>query len=266
VNAVTGLVERLDGQVDFGLALFPDYERERTVDPLAACTTGGTLIEPMPNASDAISDVLDRTVPAGNTPTASTLATIAGAGIADPDGRQTLLLLVTDGAPNCSAEPVSACTCTTSTSSCQPEHCLDNSAVDQVRSLAGSGVQTYVIGFRTSRWQEVLDAMAAAGGTGRDMHFPVENESELDAAFAEITGGVLSCSYELDSVPEDIQYVRVVVDGAEAQHESVMSGDGWRLVGDRTVEIIGPTCDALRDTSSGHTVEISVECDPVFLI
>jgi hypothetical protein len=267
VSAVRDLTERLDGAAEFGLTLFPNYTGSLTgtVDPVAACTRGEVFLDVGPMNAGPIGDVLSMSSPDGNTPTRVTLEEVHRVSF-DPDREPPVVLLVTDGAPNCAPAPPAVCECTAGSALCNPEHCLDHGAVDAVAALAADGLRTYVIGFNTSEWTNILNQMAAAGGTGHDTYFPVEDGPALEAALAEITGTLLSCSYELDEAPYDIQYVRVVVDGVEVEHESRDPARGWRLQGDTTIELVGDACDALRDTSRGHTVEIAVECDPVFLI
>jgi hypothetical protein len=266
VDAVEDLTERLNGAAEFGLTLFPNYTGSGLgVDPVLACTQGEVFVDLGPDHAGPIGDVLGDTRPDGNTPTRATLEEVRRATF-DPDRERPVVLLVTDGAPNCPSAAPATCTCTSGQDPCSPEHCLDHQAVDAVSALAADGVSTYVIGFNTSDWTNILNEMAAAGATGHDTYFPVEDGPALEAALAEITGTLLSCSYELEEAPYDIQYVRVVVDGAEVEHESRNSERGWRIEGDTTIELVGEACDALRDTSRGHTVEIAVECDPVFLI
>lgn len=75
---------------------------------------------------------------------------------------------------------------------------------------------TYVIGYDTGEWVEVLDRMAAAGDTGRSMHFPVGDQASLESALRAVAGSVVSCTYELVP-PGDVHYVRVTVDGVDVR-------------------------------------------------
>jgi hypothetical protein len=206
------------------------------------------------------------------TPTATSLqaagAALAASGL---DGRF-YVILITDGAPNCNAGLAGAtCECVgADPDSCasQPKLCMDDDrTVAAITDLAGVGISTFVIGYDTSVWAPVLDRMAAAGGTSYTTHVEVTDQASLVTALGEIAGGLLSCTYELADAPGDYHYVRVVIDGHDVPHESVHPsgpGSGWRLVGDRTVEILGIECDALR-LEGEHDVTITRECDPVVL-
>jgi len=177
------------------------------------------------------------------------------------------ILLVTDGAPNCnSALDGFSCTCTGPSCLLNNLNCLDDArTVAAIESAAAAGVGTYVIGYDTGSWASVLDAMAAAGGTGRTTHFPVGDGASLETALRDIGGSVVSCTYELEMPPGDIRYVRVTVDGMDVDHESVSGdGNGWRLEGDRTITLIGDDCDDLKDGES-HDISIVVECTPIII-
>lgn len=124
-------------------------------------------------------------------------------------------------------------------------------------------IGTYVIGYDTGEWVEVLDRMAAAGDTGRSTHFPVGDQASLESALRAVAGSVVSCTYELAMPPGDVHYVRVTVDGVDVPHESARSeGNGWVLEGDRRVTLVGSACDALKD-GEAHAIGIVVECEPV---
>jgi hypothetical protein len=189
------------------------------------------------------------------------------------------VLLVTDGAPNCNdaADPAS-CACTRSpVEFCrggdpgigaeiepQPKLCLDDAAsVAEIRSLAGAGIKTLVIGYDTTAWSPTLDAMAAAGDTGRLTHYPVSDGVALQAALEAASAFVVTCTFELTEAPPSDRYVSVQVDSARLGHVTQTGGSsGWRLVGDRTVELVGETCRSVSDGRE-HDVVIVRECEPV---
>ncbi len=268
VRAVENLTESLNEQVAFGLASFPDYEPGADQGPFQppdleqACTVGSLKVDTALGTADAIARELATTTVHGNTPTAATLRDVAGS-LAGPDLSPSIVVLVTDGAPNCPATPQVACECSTGDGECFPEHCLDYGAVDAVREVAERGSPVYVVGFRTSRWVRILDMMAQAGGTGRDQHIVASDGAELERALAEIAGSVLPCSYELDEAPPSLGFVQVTLNGEMLGHETVTPERGWRLVGDRTIELTGGACDLVRDVSLSREVKITVECEPV---
>lgn len=270
VDAVTEFTGSFDERIRFGLMLFanPDAPAGQTL-----CGAGKVDVPVAYQQGAAIGGALagapgDKT--GSWTPTADSLAA-AGAWLnaSGLDGAR-YLLLVTDGAPNCNAGLSGAsCTCVGSDpASCasQPKLCLDDKRTVQViEDLAAQGVHTFVVGYDTSAWAGVLDAMASAGQTGYTQHFEVGSAAGLASALESIAGGLASCTFELETPPGDVVYVRVTVDGQSIPHESkhpAGPGHGWRLVGDRTVELIGPDCAHLRDGAE-HAVTVIRECEPV---
>jgi hypothetical protein len=111
-------------------------------------------------------------------------------------------------------------------------------------------------------WADVMDRMAAEGGTSFTRHIPVRDGASLEGALRDIGGSVVSCSYDLAMPPGDIHYVRVTVDGTDVAHESVASGGGWRLEGDRTITLYGRACEGVQD-GEAHHIDVVVECTPV---
>ncbi len=276
VGAVRELVGTLEERVAFGLATFPNVELDRFGRfpiPIpgpgsleSACDAGEVDVAPVLNAAQPIGEALRDDAPFGNTPTTSTLRGV-GTLVGGPDTASQLVVLVTDGAPNCGASPpATGCRCTNFEASCPPEACLDPDAVTAVAEIAARGTPVYVVGFRTSEFRDVLDQMAAAGGTGRTTHIPANDATELTEALSRISGSVLPCSHELEAPPVDISFVRVTIDGVQVDHESVAGPDGWRLDGDRTIELRGASCESLRDTTRARELEITVECEQVTLI
>lgn len=263
VMAVETVTATLEDRLEFGLMLFGSDEE---------CGTGAVRVAPAPMNAAAIRTALTGSPDAmtgGGTPTAlsldaarTALATVAGA---------RYVLLVTDGAPNCnsSLDP-SSCRCTAPGGGCgwagDGLNCLDDArAVAAVRALREAGINTFVIGYDTAMWADVMDRMAAEGGTPYTRHIAVSDRASLEGALRDIGGSVVSCSFDLSSPPGDVRYVRVTVDGRMVDHESVrMDGNGWRLEGDRTVTLQGADCAGVQD-GMPHTIEVVVECTPVII-
>jgi hypothetical protein len=270
VEAVQNVTGSLEGRLRFGLMRFPGEPST------SSCSTGKVAV---PTSLDNASDIEDAlsgdpgTLTGGGTPTAVSLAE-AGNELDKASGDK-YVLLVTDGAPACNSDlDPETCTCVVPPSApsreeaCNlPENCLDDErTLTTIQDLASQGIGTYVIGFDTDRWSGVLDEMAAAGNTGRDTHIPVGDQSTLESALRDVSESTVPCTYELDMAPSDIQYVRVELDGTMVDHVSVSEdGSGWQLSGDKTVELVGGTCDTIQDGTQ-HQLNITVECEPVQLI
>lgn len=257
VMAINAATTALQDRVDFGLMLFPSD---------ASCGAGTVTVPVASMNASAIAGALSgdpMMMVRGGTPIAATLRA-ARAELASLEG-DSYVLLVTDGAPNCaSGQNGFTCRCTGGSCLINALNCLDDTnAVAAVQELAAAGIGTYVIGYDTGEWVEVLDRMASAGGTGNTAHFPVGDQASLETALRDIAGSVVSCTYELAMPPGDIRYVRVTVDGTDVPHESASGdGSGWVLEGDRTVTLVGSACDSLKD-GAPHDIGIVVECEPV---
>lgn len=268
--AINSLATELDPVVAFGLAMYPAVNPTGPASQENFCSTGEVVTGFAVDNADAVEGDLAAAYVFGNTPTAASLIavrnTLAATPKADPASPR-IVVLVTDGAPNCGDPAGSRCVCTASSSGlCHRLHCLDDdNTVAAIEGLAADGVAVYVIGFAVSGWDTVLDRMAAAGGTGRSAHIPAENTSELQEALSSVTYEALPCRYELDEVPANLSYVKVVLDGDQVNPVSASPDRGWQIAGDE-IELVGEACDTLRDPSQSHALDITIECAPVPLI
>jgi hypothetical protein len=122
--------------------------------------------------------------PKGGTPTSGSLKFVGSKFTSDPNERDQIVILLTDGLPNCNDTneyngTQAECRCTVASSQCaaesNPYHrrgCLDkNASVREVKDLQARGIKTFVIGFgaETSSGDgpAVLNEMALAGGFAR---------------------------------------------------------------------------------------------------
>ncbi len=204
--------------VRLGLALFP-------TDSMCGATASITRDLPSPSTADdgaatdacatASSGVLSSVqaiTPAGGTPTSISLAFLGSAPsfTSTGDGRSGVVVLITDGLPNCNpsnpntcADPL-ACQCTLSScgfsgSTFCTTGCLDQAAsVAQIRALKSQGISTAVVGIGASvggNTALTLSAMAREGGlacTGPARclsgAWHVSSAADLAAVLADITG------------------------------------------------------------------------------
>ena len=267
VGAINAFTMNLEDQVRFGLLLFPEIADSTSCQP----ATGRFALPPASGAAAEIRDELSgrpEFLVGGGTPTAETLVT-AGEMLAEADG-DGYVVLITDGAPNCNVR-LNPNTCVCTNPPCfSGDNCLDDAnSVAAVEALASAGIRTFVIGYDAAdlapAFRNTLTSMAQAGGTGRDDYFNVSDQTSLEAAFDAIGGSVISCTHQLNDPVSDVRYVRVTVDGETVGHTSTAGdGSGWELQGDRTIEILGDDCDALRD-GGAHDVNIVVECEPIII-
>jgi hypothetical protein len=253
VGAVKSLTQMFEARVNFGLTVFPGPQQGgRQAD---ACATGTLRVPLGLKTATAIATELDMTMPTGRTPTGPTLEVVvqqveAKKGALDMDLQPQYVLLVTDGAPTCPGM---------NTMNNPEAHQATITAIDKLAKL---GVKTYVIGYDASvdpMLAMQLTEYAQHGGTNN--FFAVQDGPSLVAQFAAITTVAVECTYTLDKAPADAKYVLVELDGKKLD---LNTPDGW-TINDRNVTIEGGSCAALRDSTTNHTLSVTVECKPVVL-
>jgi len=215
----------------------------------------------------------------GGTPAAPTL-TKALTTLSSLEG-QTFVILITDGAPNCNAElacPPSACIpniegltaggldCSTGVNCCTPTaqrpsanlSCVDEDATLQaVQALADAGIKTFVVGMPGSEpYENLLDAMARAGGTARagaPKYYSVADTGALEQALKGIAASVaISCEIPLDYEPPEPDFVNVYFDGKVVAYDAEA---GWEWTEDGRIAIRGAACEQL---SAGDVLEVQI--------
>jgi hypothetical protein len=290
--AVTSLTAQLNDVIHFGLMSFPkapDFgSNPGGGDPLAcfeaciggldtpecmeclgdvgggldlACEPGDIAVPVGADTAGAIAseiDALNAAGPSGGTPTSGTLQEAAkhiGSSVAGPDEMATpkYVLLVTDGEPTCPNGEGSR-------DATAEELALDRQlTVDAIKALRDAGVFTYVIGYDVTQFADAMNQFAQTGGT---MNYrPVEDEESLVTEFKKIAGEVVSCTFVLETEPEDPRKVKITVDGTQVNYDSQNTGNGWSISG-KTVTLLGSTCEGLQDGGE-HQVDVQVTCEVV---
>jgi len=269
VAGVEQITADLQDRVSFGLMTFPGTSGGggggRGGGGNLTCGAG-TLNVPMDlNSGGAIANALRNMQPGGATPTAITLAAardVVTADTLDPDAkrRPKYVLLVTDGAPNCTDGMPPSGGMQTATGSLEPAQV--EASITEIKAMTKAGVKTFVLGYDTqtdTTLKGALDRMAQAGGTGDKEHRAVESQQTLVNELREITDVVIGCDFELDGAVSDKRYVLVKLDGKQI---NVDTDDGWKLSSDRrTVTVVGSACETLK--KEGHRLTVSVECEQV---
>jgi hypothetical protein len=257
--ALRQVTASLEEVVNWGLMLFPPPD----IDIFSQCATG-TVVTPVgTETANTISNQLTSD-PFGGTPTALSLYAARDYLIAlgaDPPG---YLLLATDGGPGCnSGLDAGTCECVNSSPcSTNVDNCLDDlRTLGAVRDLAEQGIRTFVVGIPgTEDFVELLDAMAISGGTDIDgHHFSVRDAAELEEALRNATGSVVSCTYDLEGIPDDPDSVFVIIDGIPIPRDTSRR-NGWDFDDEQTVHLYGEACDRIRD-GAFHSIEAVYDCD-----
>lgn len=280
-TALTGVQDR----ISFGLKLFPDSTADYSVTQpgLAVPVALGAA------AIAAIDQAIAAATPAGGTPVASALNQLLdhySSADAGSVGADQVVLLATDGAPNCNSAlscEQGACIANIENPSqtqniCQfePAQCLDSTAaVAKVKELYAAGIRTVVLGIPGSeytQYQDALNQMAAAGGLANADanydYYPVSAAAGvqgLESTLETITKGLIkSCRLQLTSVPQDIGLLNVQVDDKEIPQSGP---DGWEVdqsTSPPTVVLKGTTCQSI-ETRGAESVNIIYGCPTVIL-
>jgi hypothetical protein len=267
VAGLKAITSMLQDRVSFGLMTFPGGPPRGDRDTMT-CDTGMSQVAVGRNNAAAIAQALDSTAPGGRTPTATTLAAastlIDTTRMTDPDSKAApqYVLLVTDGAPNCSnpnAGPV------VGGGFGSGEPAAVDASVAAIEAMTKKGIRTFVLGYDTQNDAQLkasLDRMAVAGGTGDKMHRPIEDQATLVSEFRKITEVALTCEFVLEKAVTDKKFVKVQLDGKQL---NVDQPNGWSLSGDRmTVTLQGNACSAIK--AAGHTLNVTVECAEVGIV
>ncbi len=283
-KATVNLVRDLGPLINVGAALFPVGATDDD-----ACATGAEVMPISPGDAYTGSDgpttnafkSSTNAAPNGGTPTAATLAALLPAVQAAPG--KTLVLLVTDGGPNCNPDAscdgahcganiegcIGASCCDPGGNCCAPGQpggptsCVDTAAtVAQVEAYEKAGLPVYVIGIPGSEaYAGVLQQMAIAAGTaqiGKPYYYAVNDVDNLQSVLGSIAAVAVSCIFSLDDPPAVDDQTNVYLDGV-----TLPSGgdDGWRWMDPdlKRIELLGASCARLK-AGQIKTVQIVSGC------
>jgi hypothetical protein len=270
-EAIVTISAALDDRIDFGLLLFPG------LDETCAPPADTPEVPVAPGAGPAVEAELDSDGPDGNgTPIAAALK-IAFEHLVGLEGEGArLVVLATDGAPNCSDNPMYSCdTCVSTATICaSPRACLDDVGTYSVVTEYHDnwGIDTYVIGLGgvEEDWDEVLSNVAAYGGTGE--YYPADAEGGADdvvATLQEIAAENVECVFDVDwsslgaGVSQDPDLVNVLVDGAPVPYSAdCANAAGWRWADADTIELCPSLCEDYK-WGVVSAVHASFGCDTV---
>jgi len=251
-DALVAITAQLDYQIEFGLLMFP------LLDTMCGAPSAEPDVPVGASTSEAIEAAMIASGPYGHgTPTAAALASAFQyiVGLEGDDDR--FVILATDGAPNCSDNPLYDCeTCEWTDSSClDPRVCLDDIGTYSVVTEYHDswGIDTYVIGLGGvwEAWSEVLSNVALYGGTGD--YFPANTDdgpNEAIAALQEIAAANTVCVFDVDweslgvGVSHDPSLVNLIVEGDIAPFSTDCSNaDGWHWADADTIELCPGLCE-----------------------
>jgi hypothetical protein len=218
----------------WGLKLYSTSGRD-------TCYVSSTIEVPVAaNSAGDIQSIIQSTSPGNNTPTAAaiTAATTYLKGVTDQNKK--VILLATDGQPNCKSGSDSRTADVEGT-------------LNAIKAAYAAGFLVYVIGIGPSTGN--LNDFAIAGGTAA--YYPATSPDQLAAALASISTAIASCSFTLDTVPPDVNNVAVYVDKILVPKEPI---NGWSFgISTQVIELNGSTCEKVKASTTG-SVQVLFGC------
>jgi len=162
------------------------------------------------------------------------------------DGNDKVILLATDGEPNCKNGQTSSDDDTPA-------------AVAAASSAAGNGFPVYVVGIGPSQALSNLQQIAVAGGT-KDFYHADSPKALADSLAAISKIVATTCEFQPPQAPPDPTLVYVYVDKKLIQQSAASTEDGW-MFGTTTSNIVltGSYCTNLLG-GANSTVQIIFGC------
>jgi hypothetical protein len=252
VDAISKLTNDFQGQIDFGLTLFPAR------DGGAKCDVEHPEIALSPGNETALQTLLEDSFDAGFdypngpcvTPIDSGLhASASDPALADPT-RQSFLLLITDGEQ----------------AGCSLYGGADG-GVGIIKGLThgvdgGPPVHTFVLGFGNQVNATELTRFALAGGEAFDAgpagltFYRAEDAQTLADALHAIGVLTTGCTVKLDNQPPAVDLIYVFFNGTSTQVASDPA-NGWQYeASSNEIEFFGSSCQQIQ---SGEVTQIYVE-------
>lgn len=225
-------------QIRWGATFFPDT----TATDADACTQGAIPFPIADGNAQAISDALEAALDETNdlfpkdpckTPIDTGMAQAAGDPALADAGRQSYVMLVTDGAQaGCSAGG------------------SDDGTLQTIGALEAAGTKTFVIGFGSAVDEDALNKFADAGGEaqpGAQHFFVADSADSLDTAIQTIAEQVVSCQYLVDPAPDDLDETYVYFSGTELVPRDPTHANGWDFdAATSTLTLYGDDCARLQ--------------------
>jgi hypothetical protein len=163
-----------------------------------------------------------------------------------------VILLVTDGAPNCapgSADPLADDTA---------------GAVAAIEAAAALGFPTVVVGVATAGRTEdaALTALANAGGlprAGAPAYYTPTSDGELANLLATAVTAPTACTFSLVAAPNSmtsVDFIDLFADGIQIPHDPTHV-NGWDYINaaHTAVQIFGATCARI---TAGSVIDVTV--------
>ena len=269
-NVVEFIAASFNDSMNLGMVLYPSKKAQSVYDPPAclveatpdvptAPTNGPTILATMPPEGAGSGQI------AGGTPTRAGLITGLTHLQGLNDGLPQYVILVTDGAANCSLEAAD---------NTERFEVYDTALAGVVSDAFTNGIPVFVVGIdiknevspasqdgnpdSTNTFEE-LNALAIAGGVPKndpnEQFYNAQNQIELQDALTAISQQVLSCIIDLDPPPVYPDFVEVKVDEmnyGKMQVTDCDTEDGWMFSNPEKSQITlcGAACTQFQMTGN----------------
>jgi hypothetical protein len=274
VNAVKPVLQQTQAGISWGLKFFPDGGR--------CLVPAGVNIEPAVSNAGAINARLDAIRIEQNasdnnglwdgTPVAPALRQTAAYLSSLPSDKQKYIVLATDGQPTCAGGDRLTGTGGNPDSDDHP------SGPAAVAEVVAQGIKVPVIGIAFSEtWdptdlddnEVTLNNMAKAGGMARPTdpaYYAANSSAELTAAFGQITGILISCTFDLKGMkPPSPNDVAVKIDGVKVPRDTTHT-EGWDYdAAMANVVVYGQACEGLKGIGATNNVQIIFGCPGIII-
>jgi len=253
--ASTGLIQTLEDQVRFGVALYSARSNDMDL-PDGECPLI-TQIDPALNNFGAIDGVYGPADPIQETPTGDAIDAILDQllSVPDPDPDPTIFIVATDGEPDRCEQ-------------LNPQN-GQAEAIAAVERAYGAGIRTFMISVGEGTVSAAHLQDMANAGLGRGAGDPpadywvAGDDAGLRGALEDIVGGVLSCDITLRGT---IDLENACTGTVKLNDRELPCDDpnGWRATDENHIELLGTACDELT-MSRGARLEASFPCDVVII-
>ena len=242
-TALDSIANELSAEINFGLSYYSGAGTSSDCGSVRALPTGRHTAAQIKGAYSSLE-------PSGGTPTASAIKDartnnwLTIPNDAQDAVRPKAVVLITDGR----------------TGECDGGQ---SGAVNQIQALRNQAqpIKTYAIGFGQGADPSQLQQFATAGGTGN--YYSADSTSTLVGVLRQIANEVITCTYVLESTPEDPNKIWVSIDtGAGPTNVGRDGANGFTYnAGTNSVTINGVSCDNLRGGNPNTTkVKIDLGC------
>ncbi len=253
VTALSDLLTSYDTEIRFGLDVFTAR------DATDWCTIGTAVVSDVaPENASNIIDILGTITPSQGTPLLLALQNFT-----DPlyapnlvdETMESYLVIVSDGQDTCGSAGVF---------DTNGYLVSDELAAVTAQLLSEYGIRTYVIGFGNGVDPDQLNAISAAGGTGRDTYYDAADSAELNAVLNDIGESVVvTCTFDIGEYDEEdynLDYVTITFDDEKIpRDDDCANGTGWTWTDNtRTgIQFCDAACEAM---ASIEEVSVTIAC------